>query len=146
MSPAPSAVQADATAVAEALAAYRDRLDADTYAFSKALFALAKFNAGQKPPAAFNQTSPQDKAALRALAKWRRDAQHLLHRVRAIPTGAHGRALAERWLKALIAALDLEGQALALLDPKKAAAAAGAASSRIEEYQRLETRLYGVLE
>lgn len=133
----------EATAVADAIAPYRSRFDEDAKNFSLALLALAKSNA--KQARAFNQTSPQDKAALRVLARWRGDAQHVLHHVRAVPAGAHGRSLAERWLKALIAALDLQGQALSLLDPTKAAKAASSAGPRIEEYQRLEVRLDQVL-
>lgn len=143
MSPAANTGRVAATAVIEAIDPYRSRFDEDAENFSLALLALAKANA--KQARTFNQTSPQDKAALRVLARWRRDAQHALHRVRAVPAHAHGRSLAERWLKALIAALDLQGQALSLLDPTKAAEAAKSAGSRIEEYQRLEVRLDQVL-
>jgi hypothetical protein len=132
-----------AAAIADAIDPYRGRFDEDAKNFSLALLALAKSNA--KQARAFNQTSPQDKAALRVLARWRRDAQHALHHVRAVPASAPGRSLAERWLKALIAALDLQRQALSLLDPTKAAEAAKAAGSRIEEFQRLEVRLDQVL-
>ena len=142
MSPAANTGRA-ATAVADAIDPYRSRFDEDAKNFSLALLALAKSNAKQKRT--FNQTSPQDKAALRVLARWRRDAQHALHHVRALTGDAHGRSLAEKWLKALIAALDLQGQALSLLDPTKAAEAAKAAGPRIEEYQRLEMRLDQVL-
>jgi hypothetical protein len=134
---------AESAAVADAIEPYRRRFDEDAKNFSLALLALAKSNA--KQVRAFNQTSPQDKAALRTLARWRREAQHALHHVRAIPAGAPGRSLAERWLKALIAALDLQVQALSLLDPTKAAEAANSAGPRIEEYQRLEARLDQVL-
>lgn len=143
MSAATNTGRVEATAVADAIEPYRNRFDEDAKTFSLALLALAKSNA--KQARAFNQTSPQDKAALRTLARWRRDAQHALHHVRAIPAGASGRSLAERWLKALIAALDLQGQALSLLDPTKAAEAANSAGPRIEEYQRLEARLDQVL-
>lgn len=143
MNAAASSAGAGTTAVADAIDPYRDRFDAGAKDFSLALLALAKSNA--KQARTFNQTSPQDKAALRILARWRRDAQHALHHVRSVPAGARGRSLAERWLKALIAALDLQGQALSLLDPTKAAEAADAAGPRIEEYRRLEVRLEKVL-
>jgi hypothetical protein len=132
-----------AAAVAAAIDPYRSRFDEDAKNFSLALLALAKSNA--KQVRAFNQSSPQGKAALRILARWRRDAEHALHHIRAVPAGAPGRSIAERWLKALIAALDLQGQALSLLDPTKAAEAAKAAGPRIEEHQRLELRLDQVL-
>jgi hypothetical protein len=143
MSTAANTGRVEATAVADEIDPYRSRFDEDAKNFGLALLALAKSNA--KQVRAFNQTSPQDKAALRALARWRRDAQHALHHVRAVPAGAPGKSLAERWLKALIAALDLQGQALSLLDPTKAAEAANSAGPRIEEYQRLEARLDQVL-
>jgi hypothetical protein len=143
VSAAASAGRAESAAVADAIDPYRTRFDEDAKGFSLALLALAKSNA--KRARAFNQTSPQDKAALRALARWHRDAQHALHQVRAVPAGAPGRRLAVRWLKALIAALDLQGQALSPLDPVKAAAAADSAGRRIEELQRLEARLDQVL-
>jgi hypothetical protein len=143
MSPEANSSGVGATATAAAIDGYRSQFDEDAKNFSLALLALAKSNA--KQTRTFNQTSPQDKAALRALARWRRDAQHALHHVRAIPSAAPGRKLAERWLKALIAALDLQTQALSLLDPNKAAEAARAAGPRIEEYQRLEARLDQVL-
>ena len=143
MSAAANTRGVESAAVADAIDPYRSRFDEDAKSFSLALLALAKSNA--KQARAFNQTSPQDKAALRALARWRRDAQHALHHVRAVPAGAPGRSLAERWLKALIAALDLQVQALSLLDPTKAADAANSAGRRIEEYQRLEVRLDQVL-
>jgi hypothetical protein len=143
VSPAANTSGAESAAVADAIDPYRSRFDEDAKNFSLALLALAKSNA--KQARSFNQTSPQDKAALRTLARWRRDAQHGLHRVRAVPAGAPGRSLAERWLKALIAALDLQVQALSLIDPTKAAEAANSAGPRIEEYQRLEARLDQVL-
>jgi hypothetical protein len=144
MSTAANTGQVEATAVADEIDPYRSRFDEDAKNFGLALLALAKSNA--KQVRAFNQTSPQDKAALRALARWRRDAQHALHHVRAVPAGAPGKSLAERWLKALIAGLDLQGQALSLLDPIKAAEAANSAGPRIEEFQRLEAQLDQVLE
>jgi hypothetical protein len=143
VSAAASTGRVESAAVADAIDPYRTRFDEDAKNFSLALLALAKSNA--KRARAFNQTSPQDKAALRVLARWRRDAQHALHHVRAVPASALGRRLAERWLKALIAALDLQSQALSLLDPDKAADAANSAGRRIEEFQRLEARLDQVL-
>jgi hypothetical protein len=79
------------------------------------------------------------------LSRWRRDAQHALHRVRTVPAGASGRNLAEMWLKAMIAALELQRRSLSLVDPNLAADAARSAGQRIEEYLRLETRLDQVL-
>jgi hypothetical protein len=143
VSAAASTGRVESAAVSKAIDPFRTRFDEDAKNFSLALLTLAKANA--KQARAFNQTSAQDKAALRSLARWRRDAQHALHHVRAIPAGALGRSLAERWLKALIAALALQGQALSLLDPGKAADAADSAGRRIEEFQRLETRLDRVL-
>jgi hypothetical protein len=107
--------------------------------FTTALLALAKHNAQQG--GSFNETSPEDLAALKALARWRRDAQHALRRVRGVSSDPHDRQLAVRWLKALIAAVDLQRQALSLVDPKLAAAAAGSAGKRMDEYFHLESRL-----
>ncbi len=143
MSPAENTVGVKTAAVSAAIDPYRTRLADDARDFTVALLALAKSNA--KNSGSFNQTSPQDKAALKALARWRRDAQHALHRVRTVTAGAPGRNLAERWLKALIAALDLQRQALSLVDPNLAADAARSAGQRIEEYLRLENRLDQVL-
>jgi len=143
MSPTQEAGGVKAAAVSAAIEPFRPRLEDDARDFSAALLALAKSNA--RGAGSFNQASPQDKAALKALSRWRRDAQHALHRVRTVPTGAAGRSLAERWLKAQIAALELQRQSLSLVDPNLAADAARSAGERVEEYQRLEGRLDRVL-
>jgi len=143
MSPTQEAGGVGAAAVSSALGPFRTRLEDDARDFTVALLALAKSNA--KSAGSFNQASPQDKAALKALSRWRRDAQHALHRVRTVPTGAAGRSLAEKWLKAQIAALELQRQSLSLADSNLAADAARSAGKRIEEYLRLETRLDQVL-
>ncbi|HJX33339.1 MAG TPA: hypothetical protein VJ257_03995 [Solirubrobacterales bacterium] len=122
---------------------YRTRLADDSRDFTVALLALAKSNV--KSPGSFNHPSPQDAVALHALAHWRRDAQHALHRVRAVASDAPGRNLAEKWLKAMIAALDLQRQGLSLIDPNLAADAGGLARKRIAESHRLEERLDRVL-
>jgi hypothetical protein len=49
--------------------------------------------------------------------------------------------LAEKWLKALIAALDFQRQGLSLADPTLAADAARSARDRIAACHRLEARL-----
>jgi len=139
MSPTRSSGEVKASAVSAAIDPFRTRLADDTRDFTVALLALAKSNT--KNSGSFNQPSPQDKAALKALARWRRDAQHALHRVRTVASGAHGRKLAEKWLKALIAALDLQRQALSLVDPNQAANAARSAGERTAEYVRLENSL-----
>jgi hypothetical protein len=143
VSPAQEAGGVKAAAVSAALDPFRSRLEDDARNFTMALLALAKSNA--KSAGSFNQASPQDKAALKALSRWRRDAQHALHRVRTVPAGASSRNLAEKWLKAQIAALELQRQSLSLADPNLAADAAHSAGKRIEEYQRLEARLDQVL-
>jgi hypothetical protein len=143
MSPTQEAGGVKAAAVSSALDPFRSRLEDDARNFTVALLALAKSNA--KNAGAFNQTSPQDKAALKALSRWRRDAQHALHRVTTVPAGSVGRDLAEKWLKAQIAALELQRQSLSLADPNLAADAAHSAGKKIEEYLRLETRLDRVL-
>jgi hypothetical protein len=143
VSPSQEAAAVKATPVSGAIGPFRTRLEDDARDFTVALLALAKANA--KSGGSFNQTSPQDRAALKVLSRWRRDAQHALHRVRTVPAGAPGRSLAERWLKAQIAALELQRQSLSLVDPNQAADAARSAGKRVEEYQRLETRLDQVL-
>jgi len=139
MSPTRSSGEVKPSAVSAAIDPFRTRLADDARDFTLVLLALAKSNA--KNSGSFNQPSPQDKEALKALARWRRDAQHALHRVKTVTSGAHGRNLAEKWLKALIAALDLQGQALSLVEPNQAAHAARSAGERITEYLRLENRL-----
>jgi hypothetical protein len=143
MSPTRSSGKVTASAVSAAIDPFRTPLAEDARDFTVALLALAKSNA--KNSGSFNQPSPQDKAALKALAHWRRDAQHALHRVRTVSPRAPGRKLAEKWLKALIAALDLQRQALSLIDPNQAANAARSAGERTAEYLRLEDRLDKVL-
>lgn len=78
---------------------------------------------------------------LHALTHWRRDAQHALRRVKAVAAGAQGRSLAEKWLKALLSGLDLQRQALSLIDPTLAADAGRRARKRIAEAHRFEARL-----
>lgn len=139
MSPAPSA-EGGKAALAAAIDPYRTRLANDAMSFTTALLALAKHNAQQG--GSFNETSPEDLAALKALARWRADGQHALLRVRgASSSDPHDRKLAVRWLKALIAAVDLQRQALSLVDPESAAAAARSAGKRMDEYFHLESRL-----
>ena len=129
--------------VEAALHPYRGRLGEDAADFTRALLALAKANA--KGKAGFNTPSPQDAVALHALAHWRRDAQHALKAVKALGPAANGRGLAERWLKALIVALDLQRQGLSLIDPAAAAEASGRAHKAIATAQRLEAQLDRVL-
>ena len=132
-----------ASPLSVAIDPYRSRLATDSRDFTVALLALAKSNANGT--SSFNAPSAQDGAALHALAHWRRDAQHALRRVRSVEPQASGRKLAERWLKTLIAALDLQRQALSLASPDLAAAAAGSARQKIAEYHRLGARLDRVL-
>ena len=138
-----SASEATASARGRSLSAaiepYRTRLGDDALRFSDALLVLAKHNA--KHSSAFNQASPQDLEALKALGRWRHDAQRALRQVRGADSDAQDRKLAERWLKAMIAALDLQRQALSLADPNQAADAARSAGKRIDEYFHLEARL-----
>jgi hypothetical protein len=130
---------AQTAAVAAAIGPFRTRLTEDAGDFTLALLALAKANAAT--PGSFNVPSPQDAVALHALAHWRRDAQHALRRVKAVAGGAPGRILAEKWLKALIAALDLQRQGLSLVDPSLAADAGRRARKLIAESHRFEARL-----
>jgi hypothetical protein len=130
---------AKGTSLSAAIEPYRTRLGDDALRFSDALLVLAKHNAKQS--SAFNQASPQDLEALKALAHWRHDAQRTLRRVKGARSDVQDRKLAERWLKAMIAALDLQRQALSLADPNQAADAARSAGKRIEEYFHLEVRL-----
>lgn len=139
MSPSERPTEVTAAAVSAAIDPYRGRLADDARDFTVALLALAKSNA--RNSGSFNQTSPQDQVALKALAHWRGDAQHALRRVRTVASNTPGRNLAERWLKALIAALDLQRQALSVLDPVLAAGAARSAAERTRQYLRLEGRL-----
>lgn len=126
-------------AVAAATDPFRTRLTEDAGDFTLALLALAKANAAN--PGSFNVPSPQDAVALHALAHWRRDAQHALRRVKAVAAGAQGRSLAEKWLKALLSGLDLQRQALSLIDPTLAADAGRRARKLIAEAHRFEARL-----
>jgi hypothetical protein len=142
MSATASTAQAKAAAVSAAIDPYRAGLADDSMEFTLALLALAKSNV---KGAGFNQASPQDAAALQALAHWRRDAHHALTRVRAVASGAPGKKLAERWLKSLIAALDFQRQGLSLVDPNLAADASRLARKRIAQAHRLEERLARVL-
>lgn len=134
-----SRTQAAATATAAAIDPFRTRLTEDAGDFTLALLALAKANAAT--PGSFNVPTPQDAVALHALAHWRRDAQHALRRVKAVPSGAQGRSLAEKWLKALLSGLDLQRQALSVIDPALAADAARRARKLIAEAHRFEVRL-----
>lgn len=138
-----TAASVKASPVSAAIAPYRTRLAEDSKDFTLALLALAKSNA--RGSAGFNEPSPQDGVVLHALGKWRRDAQHALRRVRAVGPGSPGRKLAESWLKAMIAALDLQRQALSLVDPGLAAEAATSARKSIAEYQKLQARLERVI-
>jgi hypothetical protein len=122
---------------------YWSRLAADAFAFSEALQALAKYDANNS--AGFNQPSAQDKAALKALAHWRRDARQLLRKVRSAHSDPHDKKLAERWLRAMLAAVDFQRQALSLADPNQAAQAARSAGKRMDEYFHLESRLEAAL-
>ena len=128
-----------ASEVAAALDPYRARLAEDAADFTHSLLALAAANA--KGTAGFNEPSPQDAVALHALTHWRRDAHHALKRVEAISAKGPARGLATKWLKALVAALDLQRQALSLIDPAAAADAARRASSAVSRINRLEVRL-----
>lgn len=125
--------------VATALEPYRGRLAEDASDFTRSLLALAAANA--KGTAGFNVPSPQDAVVLHALAHWRRDAQHALKRVEAVPAKAPARGLAVAWLKALIASLDLQRQGLSLLDPAAAADASRRANLAVSKIYRLEARL-----
>jgi hypothetical protein len=132
-----------AEAVEAAIDPYRAPLADGFREFTLALLGLAKSNA--KHAGTFNGPSHLDAAALEALAHWRRAAHQALARVRAVPRDAPGRKVAERWLKSLIVGLDLQRQALSLIDPTKAAQAAGLAGTQIAESHRLELRLDRVL-
>ncbi len=143
MSPAQGTEAVEETAVAAAIDPYRAGLDAGFREFTVALLALAKSDA--KPGGTFNGTSPKDAAALKALAHWRGAAHHALTRVRLVAADAPGKKLAERWLKTLIGSLDLQRQALSLIDPNQAAQVAGLARRQIAESHRLESRLDRVI-
>lgn len=125
--------------VAAAIDPYRERFAEDAADFTMALLALAKANANGST--GFNEPSPQDAVALHALVGWRRDAQHALRRVRAVDSSAPGRGLAIVWLKAVIAAIDLQRQGLSLVDPAAAADAARRAQKAVVRSHRLEARL-----
>lgn len=132
-----------ATEVAVAISSFRDRIPEHTRDYTVALLALAKANAAGSGE--FNAPSPQDALALQALALWRRDAQRALRRVRGVPGGAPGRAVAEKWLKTMISALNLQRQSLALSDPTLAAQAAASARAQVARYHLLEGKLEGAL-
>lgn len=130
-------------ALSAAIEPYWSRLAGDAFAFGEALQALAKHDAGNS--AGFNQPSAPDKAALKALAHWRRDARQLLRKVKSAHSDPHDKKLAERWLQAMLAAVDLQRQALSLADPNQAAQAARSAGKRMDEYFHLESRLEAAL-
>lgn len=129
--------------VAAAIDPLRSRLPEHTRDYTVALLALAKANAAGSGE--FNAPSPQDALALQALALWRRDAQRALRRVRAVGGGAPGKAVAEKWLKTMIAALNFERQSLSLVDPTLAAEAAASARKQVARYHLLEAKLDGAL-
>ncbi len=143
MSAGASATTVGAGAVSAAIDPNRKRLANDSKDFTLALVSLARYNATHA--SSFNLPSPPDTAALKALSRWRRDVQHTQARVKAVAHDSPGRQLAIRWLKALIAALDLQRQALSIVDPALAAEAATQARKKIEESSRLERRLERVL-
>lgn len=134
---------AAASTLSTVVDSYRARLANDSKDFTLALLALAKASA--KPNIDTSAPSPEEAAALKALARWRHGAQQALRRVHAVGGGSPGRKLADRWLKTMIAALDLQRQALSLVDPTQGAAAARTAQRKIAEYHRLEERLNRVL-
>jgi hypothetical protein len=134
---------ASASTLSAVVDPYRARLANDSKDFTLALLALAKASA--KPKIDTSVPLPEEDAALKVLARWRHGAKHALRRVHAVGGGAPGRKLAERWLKTMIAALDLQRQALSLVDPNQGAAAAQAAHRKIAEYHQLEERLNRVL-
>jgi len=127
------------TEVVAALEPYRPRLAEGATDFTLALLALAAANA--KGTAGFNEPSPQDAVALHALAHWRRDARHALKKVESVSAKAAGRKLAIQWLKALIEGLDLQRQALSLIDPVAATDAARRAGVAVARTSRLESRV-----
>jgi hypothetical protein len=129
--------------VAAAIDPLRARLPEHTRDYTVALLALAKANAAGTGE--FNAPSPQDALALQALALWRRDAQRALRRVRAVRGAAPGKAVAEKWLKTMIAALNFERQSLSLVDPTLAAEAAASARKQVARYHLLEAKLDGAL-
>ena len=106
---------------------------------------MAVAEANAKGSAGFNEPSPQDAVALHVLVHWRRDAKQALSRVKAATSGAPGKALAAKWLKTLIGAIDLQRQGLSLSDPGLAADAARRGRARIAEAHRLEEQLDRVL-
>ncbi|MFN8217909.1 MAG: hypothetical protein U0R71_15045 [Solirubrobacterales bacterium] len=128
-----------AESVRAALDPFRARLPEHARDYTVALLALAKANA--VGGAEFNAPSPQDALALQALLHWRREAHRALRRVRATAGGAHTGRIAERWLKTMIAALDLERQSLSIADPAQAARAAASARRQVSRYHRLEAEL-----
>ncbi len=130
---------ATSSEVAAALNRYRNRIAEDAADFTHSLLALAAANA--KGTAGFNQPSPQDAVALHALAHWRRDAKQALKRVETVSDKAAGRALAIKWLKALIVTLDLQRKGLSLIDPTEAADASRRAAAAARRTYRLEARL-----
>lgn len=132
-----------ASDVAGAIDPLRARLPEHTRDYTVALLALAKANAAGTGE--FNAPSPQDALALQALALWRRDAQRALRRVRAVGGDAPGKAVAEKWLKTMIAALNFERQSLSLVDPTLAAEAAASARKQVARYHLLEAKLDGAL-
>jgi hypothetical protein len=143
MSPGATAQLAGTAEVAAAIDPHRGRLADDSVAFTLALLEVAKASA--EGSGLFNQTSPQGAAAMRALARWRGDVKQLLKEVKRVPSSATGKKLAQRWLKALIVALNYQRQALSLMDPKLAADASRLAREGIVESHRLEQRLERVL-
>jgi hypothetical protein len=143
MSPGATAQRDGRAGVAAAIDPHRGRLVDDSVAFTLSLLEVAKANS--QGSGSFNQTSPQGAAAMRALARWRRDVKQVLKEVKGVPSSAAGKKLAERWLKALIVALDYQRQALSLMDPKLAADASRLGRDGIAESHRLEERLDRVL-
>ncbi|MGH2938010.1 MAG: hypothetical protein ACRDPE_07815 [Solirubrobacterales bacterium] len=134
-----SATQTGASPVAATVDRYRGLLAEDASDYTVALLALAKANASGT--AGFNSPSPQDAVALSVLARWRRHAGHAAKRIGTLPADSNGKELATRWLTSLIASLDLQEQALSLIDPAAAADASRGAAAALLRTKHLQARL-----
>ena len=125
--------------VARVITRHRDRLLADSRAFTEASLALAKRTADGST--ALNAPTRETSAALTALKTWRTHVHNTRAAVQLTPAGAVGRAAATRWLVELEQALVLTTQALSLTDPASAADAGKRAHAAFSSAHRLRGTL-----
>lgn len=127
--------------VSAALAPYRKPLIDDSQGFTQTSLALAQATVSADPLS--TKPTPEQLAALAALAAWQQDVQLAQTSVAAVDTTAVGQALATQWLGALSTSLSLLYQSLSLTntDSKRAADLATSARQSLDESHALADSL-----